>query len=187
MESWYLFRVLAPRVGRVWECLRSVETLGISRAAVVRFAERTGGVAIQLYPAEPAGQPAEQPAGQPAGLTSACLPLSGAAAAAPRRQTSPPGAEPRGERGGAPRRAPLSSPPPPGVSPFGSNVLSPKRVAIPALARNGPTRTDPGEPNPKSKSHVRRSNAPVGLVLVQKLLLAPPQNGKLPVGGCAVV
>ena len=37
--------------GSVWECLRSVETLGISRAAVVRFAERTGGVVAQLYPA----------------------------------------------------------------------------------------------------------------------------------------
>ena len=51
-----------------------------------------------------------------------------------------------------------------------------RRAAIPALARNGPTRTDPGEPNPKSKSHVRRSNAPVGLVLVQKLSVAPPQD-----------
>ena len=30
--------------GSVWECL------GISRAAVVRFAERTGGVVAQLYP-----------------------------------------------------------------------------------------------------------------------------------------
>ena len=38
--------------GNVWECLRSVETLGISRAAVVRFAERTVGVAAQLHPAE---------------------------------------------------------------------------------------------------------------------------------------
>ena len=36
--------------GNVWECLRSVEALGISRAAVVRFAERTGGVGAQLYP-----------------------------------------------------------------------------------------------------------------------------------------
>ena len=41
--------------GSVWECLRSVETLGISRAAVVRFAERPRGVVYQLYPAGLAG------------------------------------------------------------------------------------------------------------------------------------
>ena len=32
--------------GCVWECLRSVEALGISRAAVVRFAERLRGWAL---------------------------------------------------------------------------------------------------------------------------------------------
>ena len=42
--------------GSVWECL------GISRAAVVRFAERTGGVAAQLNPNEPADEPAYEPA-----------------------------------------------------------------------------------------------------------------------------
>ena len=44
-KSWGVF-------GCVWECLRSVEALGISCAAVVRFAERTVGVAAQLHPAE---------------------------------------------------------------------------------------------------------------------------------------
>ena len=46
--------------GSVWECLGvfgSVwECLGISRAAVVRFAEKTGGVAAQLHPNEPTWQ-----------------------------------------------------------------------------------------------------------------------------------
>ena len=46
--------------GNVWECLGvfgSVwECLGISRAAVVRFAEKTGGVAAQLHPNEPTWQ-----------------------------------------------------------------------------------------------------------------------------------
>ena len=32
--------------GSVWECLRSAEALGISRAAVVRFAERLRGWAL---------------------------------------------------------------------------------------------------------------------------------------------
>ena len=32
--------------GNVWECLRSAEALGISRASVVRFAERLRGCAL---------------------------------------------------------------------------------------------------------------------------------------------
>ena len=49
--------------GNVWECLGvfgSVwECLGISRAAVVRFAERPRGVRHQLYPNELAEELAE--------------------------------------------------------------------------------------------------------------------------------
>ena len=51
--------------GSVWECL------GISRAAVVRFAERTGGVRHQLYPAELAEQLTEQP-DEPAAFSAGC-------------------------------------------------------------------------------------------------------------------